>query len=264
MNGLSVANVELTSVCNKNTCWMCGRRKLEKDFPELCNWGHMDFSLVELIAKQLPSNIIVQLHDNGDPLCYPKLKEALHKFKNQIRCFNTNGKALLEKADSIIDNMETLTISVVEGDKDAEEQYNIVKKFLEIKKNKTPYMIYRLLGNVENKEKWEELPGLTCTRILHSPLGSFNYTKKVTIPEHGICMDALTHMVINRTGLVSLCVRFDPYNELVIGDAKTTALQDIWNGNKRMSILKKHIEGKRAELSYCGNKCKFWGCPTGA
>lgn len=262
-NGLLVVSCELTSICNKNPgCFCCGRRKLEKERPELCQWGNMDFKLVELIAKQLPPNIILSAHVNGDPLCYPRLKEALHRFKHQIRVFNTNAIALLEKADSIIDNMESLTISVIENDPLGDEQYKIVKKFLEIKGNKKPMMVYRLLGNVENAERWYKLPGTVATRILHSPMGSFDYTKKVTIPEIGCCLDILSHMVVNRFGLVSLCVRFDPYNELVIGDAKTTSLEDIWNGEKRKYLIQEHLKGNRSCNPVCA-KCHFWGCPTG-
>ncbi len=260
--GLSVCNVELTSRCLKS-CPMCGRRKLEKLDKSLCNWGDMEFSLVELIAKQLPKNIIVQAHNNGETTLYPRLKEALHRFKRQIRCFNTNGMHLLEKANDIIENLESLTISVITNDPLGDKQYEDVKKFLEIKGSKKPTMVYRLLGNVENAERWYKLPGLVATRILHNPEGSINYTKKVTIPETGYCLDALSHMAVNRFGLVSLCVRYDPYNELVIGDAKTTSLEDIWNGEKRMSIIKKHIEGKRDQLAYCGHKCHFYGVPRG-
>jgi MoaA/NifB/PqqE/SkfB family radical SAM enzyme len=261
---------------------MCGRRKLENKNPELCNWGDMDLELVYYIIDQLPKNILIQFHSNGEPLLYPYLKEILNYSHNQIRCLNTNGKLLVEKANDIIDNLDTLTISVIENDPEGDEQYEIVKKFLKLKGDKKPFMIYRLLGDVgkfENKDsdefdysneqqkridRWYELPGLVATRILHNPMGSFGYEKKVTIPEHGICMDLLSHLVINRFGLVSLCVRFDPYNELVVGDTKITSLEDIWNGDKRISILNKHIEGKRMELPYCGSKCKFWGCPTGA
>ena len=75
--GLANVNVELTNRCNKR-CWMCGRRKIERDYPELTlNYGDMEFSLVEAIAEQLPPNITVQLHDNGDPCLYPRLGEAI-------------------------------------------------------------------------------------------------------------------------------------------------------------------------------------------
>ena len=50
-NGLLVVNLELTSKCNKN-CWMCGRRKLEREYPNLVDWGDMDFELVQTIAEQ--------------------------------------------------------------------------------------------------------------------------------------------------------------------------------------------------------------------
>lgn len=296
-NGLTTVNVELTSRCNKS-CWMCGRRKQERDYPELCNWGDMDFELVKSIAKQLPEGIVIQFHNNGESLLYPQFGEAVKLFKNQIKCVDTNGKLLLKKADEIIDNLDTLTISVIENDPEGDEQYEIVEKFLKVKGNRKPFMIYRLLGNVskrpltkrekkeinkyspsitrhkfgsilknsiyliERKQRWYKLPGIVATRILHSPMGSFNYEKKVTIPEIGICLEALNHLVINRDGTVSLCVRFDPLKELVIGDANKEKLIDIWNGKKRLSILKKHIEGKRNELPFC-SKCEFWGCPTG-
>ena len=29
-----ILNIELTSRCNKN-CWMCGRRKVDRDYPEI-------------------------------------------------------------------------------------------------------------------------------------------------------------------------------------------------------------------------------------
>ena len=32
LNGLGNINIELTSRCDKS-CWMCGRRKVEKGFP---------------------------------------------------------------------------------------------------------------------------------------------------------------------------------------------------------------------------------------
>jgi radical SAM protein with 4Fe4S-binding SPASM domain len=261
-NGLSTVNVELSNRCQKR-CWCCGRRKLEKDYPDLCNWGDIDFKLVKSIAKQLPEGIVVQFHANGESLLYPKFGEAVKLFKNQIKCLDTNGKLLLEKSDQIIDNLDTLTISVIENDPEGDEQYEIVKKFLKIKGNRKPFMVYRLLGKIMKKDRWYKLPGIVATRVLHSPMGSFNYKKKVTIPEIGICLEALNHLVINRDGTVSLCVRFDPLKELVIGNANKEKLIDIWNGKKRLSILKKHIEGKRSELPYCGKKCDYWGCPTG-
>ena len=260
-NGLTTVNIELTSLCNKN-CWMCGRRKIDRNYPEIAmNYGHMDFKLVKKIAKQLPDNIVVQMHNNGEPLVYPRFGEAMKLFNRQIRCMDTNGKLLVEKADEIITNMETLTISVIENDAEGEEQYKLVKEFLMLKGNRKPSMIYRCLGDVD-VDRWKELPGLIVKRILHDPMGSFNYKKEPVIPEIGICWEILGHMAINRLGEVSICVRFDPKRLGVVGNVNRTELIDIWNGEKRKEWLNNHITGNRNNAPLCSH-CHFWGIPRG-
>lgn len=284
-NGLTVVNLELTSKCQK-ACFCCGRRKLEKEHPELCNFGDMDFSLAKSIIDQLPKGIIIQYHNNGEPLLYPYLKEILGYSKGFIRAFNTNAILLLDKMYDIIDNMESITISVIGNDPLQDEQYEIVKKFLDIKGSRKPLVVFRLLGNVGKKDwffdeileseipiaeqfrrdRWYNLAkGYDCiiaTRILHSPDGSFNYTKKVTIPETGFCLDLLNHLAINRYGQVSICVRFDPMGYGIIGDLRNETLEEIWNGQKRKYYLQEHIKGNR-RCNYLCSTCDYWGIPMG-
>jgi len=262
LNGLSVINIELTSRCNKN-CWMCGRRKIDREHPELSiQYGDMSFETVEQIANKLPSNLLLQFHSNGEPLLYPELGNALTRFKNQIRSFDTNGKLLLEKSAEIIDNLETLTISVIQADPEADEQYEIVKKFIEIKGNRKPFMVYRLLGIVDKQTRWYELPGLVATRMLHNPMGSFDYSKPVTIPEHGICLDLLSHLAIDRFGNCFPCVRFNPNRLQLLGNIKFMSLEEIWNSPKRLKILEKHIAGLRNDIDLCST-CDYYGIPRG-
>lgn len=261
-NGLTTVNVELTSRCNKE-CWMCGRRKIDSEYPELrIKYGDMDFGLVKKIARQLPPGIVVQFHNNGEPLLYPRLGDAMSLFSSQTKCFNTNGKLLLEKAGEIIGKLDTLTISVVENDDESDFQYKTVKKFLKIKGDKKPFMIYRLLGDVEKESRWRGLGGLISTRILHNPLGSYQYEKQVTIPEIGICLDLLNHMAINSTGEVSICVRFDPRRLGVIGNVNNKPLVDIWNSPLRKKWIEEHKRGLRKSVPLC-SKCDYYGCPTG-
>ena len=288
-NGLLVCNIELTNICNKS-CHCCGRRRLERDYPQLANFTkNMSLDLVYKILDQLPSDIVIQWHGSGDPLCYPHLKEALSYRKDIIRCYNTNGKLLIEKANEIIDNMETLTISVIENDPEKDEQFEIVKQFLEIKSNRSPYIIFRLLGDIGKREiyigfesdktelellleyknridRWYSLAKkyncLVVTRILHDPMGSFNYKKKVTIPEIGVCLDLLSHLVIDVDGNVSICVRFDPNKYGVIGNINNESLIDIWNSEKRKYYIQEHIKGHRNCNQLC-NKCDFYGVPRG-
>lgn len=260
-NGLSTVNVELTSRCNKN-CWMCGRRKLDREYPELAaKYGDMEFSLVKSIARQLPEAIVVQFHNNGEPLLYPHLKEALQLFRGQIRCLDTNGKLLIARAKDIIGNLETLTISTFQKDEEADEQYKIIKKFLQIKGDKKPNVIIRCLGDVA-LARYKKLGGIIATRILHLPMGSFGYCKNPTVPEIGICLDLLNHLVIRQDGKVSICVRFDPKGLGIIGDCTKTTLVDIWNSPQRKKWIQLHVEGKRNKIALC-SRCEFWGVPTG-
>jgi len=262
-NGLGFVNVELTSRCNKDTCWMCGRRKIEQYYPELVNWGDMKFELVEKIAEQLPIGIVVQLHSDGEPTVYPRLYDALQLFKKQIRQFDTNGKLIVKKADEIIDNLDVLTISVIQDDSDGDEQYEIVKQFLDLKGDRQPTMVYRLLGHINNRERWTKLPGVVANRTIHNPMGSFKYKKNPTIPEIGVCLDLLHHLVIDRFGNAYPCVRFNPKKFGIIGNVNDMSLLDIWNSKKRQLWIKHHLEGNRNNVSICREtRCEFWGCPT--
>lgn len=261
LNSLTTVNIELTSKCNKN-CWMCGRRKIDREYPDIAiNYGHMDFNLVKKLSKQLPPNITVQFHNNGEALLYPQFGEAVKLFPTQIKNIVTNGKLLVEKSDEIIDNLDTISISIFENDLEADDQYKIIQEFLKIKGNKKPLVIFRLNGNVD-QEKYKKFGVLIATRVLHAPMGSFNYKKKTTIPETGICWDFLNHLAISKDGDASICVRFDPKRLGVIGNCNEELLDDIWNSEKRMKWLEYHKKGERYKIPLC-SYCEFWGLPTG-
>lgn len=257
----NLLHLELTSRCNK-ACWMCGRRKMERDHPELCDWGDMTAQTVWTLSKQVPRGTVVQLHNNGEPTCYLNLGWALKRFDHCIRQFNTNGKLLLEKAHEIIGNLEILTISVIENDSEGEEQYEIVKKFLEIKGHGKPQIIYRALGEIADRGRWEILPGRFANRILHAPEGSHHYSKPPTIPEIGICMDLLTHLAVDRKGNISLCVRFDPGGDLRLGNIKNMTLEEAWNGDARRLYVERHVRGERELCPGC-DRCDYYGIPRG-
>ena len=253
LSGLSTVNIELTSRCNKN-CGMCGRRKLPSTFP----FGDIDFDLLGTIANQLPSNITVQLHNNGEPLLYPKLKEAISLFRMQYTGLNTNGILLVEKADEIINNLDTLTISIIENND--KEQIKSIGKFLELKGDKKPLVVFRCLGNIDT-EPYKDL-GMVATRVLHSPKGSFQYKRKVTVPETGVCLDLLHHLSIDCYGNISKCVRFDPNGDNIIGNLHVDTLDSIWNGQRRQRTIRYHLKGRRDSVPICST-CEFWGIPIG-
>jgi len=260
MNGLSNINIELTSRCNKE-CWCCGRRKREREDPTVKDsYGDMRFELLQTIAKQVPPNIVVQLHNNGEPLLYPRFVGAVKLFPNQITSIDTNGKLLLERGCDVVDKLDTIAISVIENDPEADEQYEIIRRFLNLKGHFKPLVVLRLNGSIDRK-RYECFGVPIATRILHSPMGSFDYTKKVNVPEIGICMDLLHHLSIDRYGNVSICVRFDPEGKGIIGNVNENSLQDIWEGDLRKEWIEQHKKGNRKNAPLCSN-CDFWGLPT--
>lgn len=255
MLGLTTLNVELTSRCQK-ACFCCGRRKMERDHPDLCDWGDMPFEMVKEIAMQV-KGIVVQFHWNGEPTLYPQLGEALALFSHCFRQFDTNSKRIWERAKEIIDNLDVLTISIIQDDTPFETRMQKcnVEEFIKKKGDRKPRLVYRCLGDVDTKF-WDKLPGLVVTRTLHDPMGSFNYKKTVPIPEIGVCLEMMNHLAIDRYGNVSPCVRFDPYGENRIGNLNEESLSDIWYGEKRQRRLQEHIEGRRE--GFC-SKCDYWG-----
>ncbi len=263
--GLTCVNIEISSVCSKN-CKICGRRKLDREYPEkTLQYGFMDLELMKKIASQLPnSKMLLQLHFNGESLEYPNLKEALQIFQNHIRCLNTNGQLLLKKFDAIIDNLDSITISTFEGDTAWKEQYEILKEFLIRKGDRKPWVVIRCTGNIpiEQRKLYEEFNCKIADRILHDPMGSFNYTHPPVLPEHGVCIEVMSKLVIDRFGIVRTCARFDYDDQNIIGDLNKETLLEIWNGERRQNLLQMHVDNRRNEIPFC-HKCTFYGVPRG-
>ena len=268
MNGLSSINVELTSRCNKD-CWMCGRRKIEKAGPT--DWGDMPLEMVESIAGQVPPGVFVQLHNNGEPLLYPEFKKALEWFRRCAVGFDTNGKLLVEKERDIIGKVDTLTISVIQDDKEEEYrlQFSQVEQFLKNRGDRAPLVVFRILG--KPPDFWTfpyymlsklHKRAMVCHRVLHAPDGSRDYAKPVTIPEIGVCLEMLHKLSIDRYGNVSPCVRFDPDGLGFMGTLTISSLKDIWTSQLRRDWLNLHLAGKRDEIPFCA-RCDYWGIPRG-
>ena len=256
LNGLSFLNLEITTSCNK-TCWMCSRRTAPLDI----EYGDMGFGLLKDIAKQTPSGIILQFHGNGEPLLYPKLVDVMYLFKDQIKCITTNGKLLVKKAYDIIGLVDTLSISIFEGDDEAREQLEIIEQFITIKGDKKPFTNLKLIGDV-SETPYLDLCLPIIRRQIHIEESSWAYTTKASVvPEIGICWDFLSHPCIYRNGDMSICVRYDPLELGVLGNLNNNTLDELWNGENRMEWLDLHKQGKRGYIPLC-SRCDYWGIPT--
>lgn len=256
LNGLSTINVELTSRCNK-VCWHCPRP--QSNIPK----ADMDLDLAVRIANQLPDNIVVLFHLDGEPLLYPYLEQALDAFRGKIRCFDTNGKLLTHRADVTIDNLEVITVSVIENDDPEEKawQWYQLNQFLRMKGNRKPRIVIRAVGNFDSTTYYAFTSDI-AKRLIHKPGTRCDYGQKTPMPEFAICQDFLSHPVIHFDGDVGICPKFDPERKGVIGTIKERTLDEIWASEKRNEWLTYHIAGKRSEIEFCKD-CEYWGLPVG-
>ena len=241
---------------------MCGRRKRDKLLGDQ-TYGFMEYETLVKIPAQVPAMTVIAFHNNGEALEYKNFGKAVSMFKHCITYVVSNGLLLVEKAPEIISNLDIISISIIENEEPDVQKLQLeqIRRFLELRGTKSPQLTLRFVGSVD-ESVYADIPGLRVRRTIHLPEGSRGYRKTPVVPEHGVCQDLLTTLAIDRYGDVSVCVRYDVDRELVLGNINHMSLDDIWNCQKRLWMLNKHIKGLRADVPYCGSKCEFFGVPT--
>lgn len=267
--GLSQINVELSSRCDK-ACYFCGHQNTKIN--EHLEHGDMAIELLDELACQIPTGVVVQFHRDGEPLVYPELGEALHLFRDHVTSIVTNGKKLGERAAEILKNPPTsICVSMFKGDPEAEQQRYSLWRFLGTPGvERFPLVVVKVVGDELEPERVHDLArmvgvyGVQVTRrLLHVPQGSHHYRKaNPTIPETGICADLLHHPAIDWKGGMYLCNRLDPEQRHFLGRIPPFTLEHLWNEGRRQKFLRAHLEGRRGEVEPCAT-CQFWGVPSG-
>jgi len=263
--GLSQINLELSAVCDKHTfCSFCGHQDNAIN-PQ--KKGVMDFDFLGSIQAQLPVGIVVQFHRDGEPTAYQRLGEALGMFRGYITSIVTHGENLAKRADEIINNCTSVTVSVFNGDPDMEIQLESVRKFLELKGDRPPMVNIKIVGSMspEREAIYGSLGVPIIRRLLHVPDGNYRYAKRnPTVPEHGICLDFLHHPAVDWRGRLFVCVRLDPADQGLLGDLNENTLDELWNGEKRRLWLDAHKRGRRDLAAPLCKNCLYYGVPSEA
>ena len=112
LTGLSQLNIELSSRCDKKTlCFMCGHQ--DRNTNANLKFGDMKYGLLAHLANQVEPPTVISFHRDGDPLVYPELGMALDLFRGFPTSIVTHGEALGARADDIIDNCTSVTVSII-------------------------------------------------------------------------------------------------------------------------------------------------------
>lgn len=267
LTGLNQINIELQAVCDKRTlCGFCGHQddEINKN-PK----GAIEWELLCQITYQLPPGIVVQFHRDGEPTAYSLLEKALKMFSalSFITSIVTHGENLIKKADEIIGNCTSLTVSAFNGDADMEWQLENIREFLKLKGDQPPMVNIKIVGAMppEKEAIYGSLGVPIIRRLLHVADGNYRYAKRnPTIPEHNICTDFLSHPSIDWRGRLFICNRLSTNDEGLLGNLNDSTLEELWNSPKRMEWLEMHKRGRRDQASPLCHKCLYYGVPSEA
>jgi radical SAM protein with 4Fe4S-binding SPASM domain len=223
------------------------------------------------IADQIPMGTVVQLHWNGEPTLHPELDSIIHKFSEQgcIVCLNTNG-LLIGDLWRTISLLHSVTVSIIQDDKVENyirQERQLKKFFRECPEAIRPVVNLRVLGTLVDPHRFRQFPATHSnvkwvSRVFHAPEMSFEYFKRPTLPEIGICLDLLHHPAIDKDGDVYPCVRNNPDGINWLGRIGDQSLFSILTGDERKKLIEKHCTGKRYQVPLCGD-CEFYGVPRG-
>ena len=270
-------------------CKFCptGNRELMKNTPGR-DHGIMEWNLYKKLIDDLdefnsPVKVI-RLYKDGEPLINPRFADMVKYAKISAKCLRvdttTNASLLTKKiADDIIDaELDRINISIegVSSEKYREfSNYNVnfeqmvenIAYLYENKKNLE--MIVKINGDIlteEEKNKFLEVFGdITDGIFIESIMDcwpEFKQTKVEINQRRGIygqeikevlvCPYVFYSFAVNSNGTASLCF-LDWQRNLVIGDARTQSLKELWNNETMQNYRKDFLAGNRKHIAVCAN-----------
>jgi hypothetical protein len=260
LSGLAQINIELSSRCDKtHLCPMCGH---QDQAVNPITYGEMEYGLLENIRRQLLPGPVISFHRDGEPTAYSRLGDALRLFELFTTSLVTHGLNLGRVAEQIIGLCTSVTVSVFRGDQDARAQLSALRAFLAAKGSRAPHVQLKIVGDMSPEElaPYEALGVRIIKRLIHVPISNSKYAHRApTVPEAGICLDALHRPTIDWKGDFFLCNRLDPQRHLFLGSTRSHTLDELWNGETRMKMLDAHKLGRRDLANPLCAKCEYWG-----
>lgn len=281
----SCIKLENTNACNSR-CVICTHDRMKRKV------GFMKRELWEKVLAEGAALGIehASLHNFGEPLLDKSFPEIARyaKAKGIPRVTtNTNGALLTaEVASEFIDSgLDELFVSFDGATKDTFEKVRFglnyekvegnVQRLIKMKKEKgakKPLVVVDFVEFDLNRHeksafqnKWSGLADHVCISSLHNWGGKSTIDGKGGIHEDYVyarsfpCRLLWTDLVVNWDGRIPLCCQ-DTENEIILGNANTSKLVDIWQGNAFNQMRQLHLEGRMEEIPVC-RECRlhtFW------
>lgn len=283
-----IINVDPADTCNFQ-CKFCptGDRALMKKTPGR-NHGIMDFKLYKKIIDDIcefdkPIKVL-RLYKDGEPFLNPRLAEMI-AYAKEKRCAertDTTTNAVLlnpkKNIEVIAAGLDRINISI-EGINtqqywefskckvDFEKLIENIRHFYENRKQCE--IIVKINGDIlseDDKKKFYEIFGdiadgvyiehiMACWPEFKLKGVEVNQEFSIygqQIKEVLVCPYVFYSFSINSDGSASTCF-LDWSRKLIIGDAKTQKVKDIWLGNRLKKYQKMFLMKKRKAHPVCGN-----------
>jgi len=283
-----IINVDPADTCNFQ-CKFCptGDRKLMNSTPGRKH-GVMDFELYKKIIDDIcefakPIKVL-RLYKDGEPFLNPRMGEMIG-YAREKGCAEridttTNGTLLNPKRNiEVIEaGLNRINISI-EG-VNAEQYWEFSKRRINFEKlvenirhlyenRKQCEIIVKINGDIlseDDKKKFYEIFGDIADGVYIEHIMSCwpEYKLKGVevnqeygiygqkIKEVMVCPYGFYSFSINSDGSASICF-LDWYRKLIIGDAKTQKVKDIWTGEQLREYQKMFLMKKRKTHPVCGN-----------
>ncbi len=244
----------------------------------------MDVDLFRKCADSLtlfPRRIqLVQIASLGEPLLNPNLPEYI-KYLKQLGCVDsikmvTNGIALNEQLiDNIIDaGLDRIEISIQGFNSDMYKNncgkainfdnfYDNLKYLYNNKRGLKIYMqtLDTCISGKGEREKFIETFSSVCDYINIAPTmpvdDEVDYSKYFDPDQRRnenwteVCPQAFYELFILSDGTVIPCCHSLRGRRLAIGNINDENLLQIWNGKKRMNLLKHFLKNNRRDIQVC-------------
>lgn len=267
-----LVDVELSSVCNLN-CPMC--YTITEQFKKSVNAGFMDYNLFTRIIHEIGGKVpALRLSLRGEPTLHERFIDCIKFAKSEgIKevSFLTNGsklspeyfkKIMLAGADWVTISIDGLG-EVYESIRRPLKFEDTLMKTKAAKAIKEKHASHRPVIKIQTV--WPAVRDDPATYydtfspyvdlIAFNPLIDYLSKDKVIHYEDNFsCPQLYQRLVVGSDGRVMMCAN-DEVNSVIVGDAKTETIYDIWHGDKLQAIrnLHKKIDGFK-QMDVC-KKC---------
>ncbi len=257
-----IVQIESTNICNAK-CVFCPRDEMDR------RQGIMDMALFTKVVDECAELGIghVRMHNYGEPFVDRQLVEKVRYAKErgipQVGMISNGSLITEEIAAGMIDaGLDAINISVDAAGKEVFERTRLNLEYDTVINNiRTLARLRNERGRTHPKlilsfvrqdnsadeqafiDEWSKVADKVHITDLHNWAGTLNATSDVQYP----CYRLWLTFTVLWDGRVSLCCAdFDGRN--VLGDLRTSTIQEIWNSSLYRAARRQHLETGGPEI----------------